>query len=246
MAKVRFGAIVTDMRNKLGSQVFSRNRYGAYTRSFQTSVASSTPDQVAVRNRLGSLATAWASLTQTQRDAWNGAVDAFRSTDVFGSVISPSGFDLYVKLNCNLEQVGESAISLPPLPGSTPSISDLAVTAESVTPFVQITMDESMIDATYRMVVSATACISSGKNYVKNLLRVIDVLTPDGSGVYNVSAAYVAKHITVTTGKRISVSVVVVNTTTGQKSIPIHATCIVSGVAGLDYNEALDTGIPLT
>lgn len=246
MAKVKFGAIVTDMRNKVGSQVFSRNRSGAYVRGFQTSVPSSTASQVIVRNRLATLASNWSLLTQSQRDAWNAAVSAFLHTDIFGSVFRPSGFDLFCKLNANLLQIGGSQIDVPPLPGSTPAVSSLSITAESVTPSVFVSIGETDISSGYKVVIMCTACISPGINYVKHLVREVVIITPSGAGTYDISAEYITKFSTITSTKRISVCAIVVNETTGQKSIPLWATCIVGASAGLDFNQALNTGIPLT
>ncbi len=75
MAKIKFGAIVTDMRGKVGSQVFSRNKSGAYARSFKVNVLSATPAQITTRNRLAGFSAAWRSLTQEQRDSWQALLE---------------------------------------------------------------------------------------------------------------------------------------------------------------------------
>lgn len=246
MAKVQWGAIVTDGRNKVGNVVYSRNRYGAYSRSFAPSISSNTSYQVTTRNRLSSLSTAWKSLSQTQRNAWNLAVSDFTHTDIFGSIIRPSGFDLYCKLNCNLLQVGVSAIDNPPTPGTIGTLSLVGVVADAVTPYVQISFDDSTLNSDFAIVAMATSCISPGKNYVKNLVREISIITPGGPQPFDATADYLAKYPSIVSTQRISIALLTVNKITGQKSPPIYATCIVDGPAGLDYNQALDTGIPLT
>lgn len=246
MAKIKFGAIVTDMRGKVGSQVFSKNKSGAYVRSQKVNVVSSTADQVTVRNRLVSFSQGWRSLNQSDRDAWNNAVDSFRHTNVFGNVINPSGFDLYVKLNFNLDQVGIAPLTLPPLPGLVQNVSSLAVFSESVSPSIFVAYDNSSLSSDHKLILSATACISTGINYVKNRLRVIRVIDLSEVSPLNVSVEYLAKFISITASTRISVSMIGINTVTGQKSSPLSASCIVGNEAGLDFNEALDTGIPLT
>ncbi len=246
MAKIKFGAVVTDMRNKIGDQVFSKNRGGAYVRSFKSHVLSSTPDQITVRNRLASFAGQWKALTQSQRDNWNSSVSSFQHTDIFGSMVKPSGFDLYVKLNCNLDQVGVTPLTSPPIPGVLAFISNLVVTADSSTPAVTITADYSALNSDYIVIYNATECISPGKAYVKNLLRSIAVRPWMVSMGTDFTSEYQGKFTNIFASQRISVSVVVVNVHTGQKTKPLFATCIVSGPAGLDYNQALDTGIPLT
>lgn len=245
MAKIKFGAIVTDMRNKVGSQVFSKNRYGAYVRSSPLNVVSSTPAQVAVRSRFATFSTAWRSLTQLQRDCWNNAVIDFMHTDVFGATVRPSGFDLYVKLNCNLDQVGIAPISIPPAPTMLAFIASISLTATELGPVVTLDFDSSNLTSDYTIVVSATAPISAGKRYVKNLLRQIAVLPWNTATPCDITSEYVTKFGAPTGDSRISMSLVVVNNISGLKSAPVYGTCIVAPPAGLDYTQALDTGIPL-
>ncbi len=211
MAKVKFGAIVTDCRNKLGSQVFSKNRYGAYTRSYKSSLTSNTSYQATVRSRLATFSTNWKSLTQTQRDAWNLAVYSFLQTDIFGSTIRPSGFDLYVKLNFNLNQIGLSPLTLPPLPGTVLNVGSLSIVADGSTPLVSVTFDNSMLSSDYTILLLTTACISPGINYVKNLVRTIASFPGDSSSTQDVTTAYIAKFFTVGGSNRISACVVTVN-----------------------------------
>ncbi len=245
MAKVQWGAIVTDGRNKVGSVVYSRNRYGAYSRSYKANIISNTSYQVNTRNRLSGLSSNWKFLTQTQRDNWNLAVSNYLHTDVFGAIIRPSGFDLYCKLNCNLLQAGLTALTDPPLPGDIGVLSLVGVVADSTTPYVQVSFDDTLLDSNYVIVIMATDCISPGKNYVKNLVREIAVIAPGGSQPYAATTAYLSKYIQIVASQRISVALLTINKSTGQKSPPYYATCIVDGVAGLNYGQALDTGIPL-
>lgn len=228
MAKVKFGAIVTDMRNKVGGQVFSKNRYGAYTRSFKLNVPSNTPAQIATRTRLSNQSTAWRNLTDDQRNGWNQAVANFLHTDVFGSIIKPSGFDLFVKLNCNLDQVGESPLTIPPTPGVLMNVKTFSVANAINIPVLTINADNSLLTSDYKLVVSATAPISPGKNYVKNLLREIAVLPFDTVFPYDITSEYVSKFTTLTGGQRVSLSIIGVNTVTGQKTAPLYTTTIVT------------------
>ncbi len=245
MAKIKFGAIVTDMRGKVGSQVFSKNRSGAYARSFKVNVLSATPAQVTTRNRLAGFSAAWRGLTQGQRDSWNGNVEAFKHTNVFGSIINPSGFDLYVKLNCNLDQVGVAALSTAPLPGVSANVGSVGIVADNVAPNFLVSFDASPVPAGHFLVLSATACISPGINYVKNRLRQIVILPVATASPYNGYADYIAKFLNLIASQRVSVSIVAVNNVTGQKTKPLYATTIVAGSSGLDFDQALDTGIPL-
>ncbi len=245
MAKVKFGAIVTDLRNKVGGHVYSKNRYGAYTRSYKTTLTSNTPAQIVAKSRLSSISATWKTLTDDQRTAWNNAVSNFRHTDVFGSIINPSGFDLYIRLNCNLDQVGVALLSLPPVPAEILTLTNVSITADGTAPLVALVFGSSPVPAGYAIVLSATNNISPGISYVKNLVRGIAVLDAGTTSIYDATTAYLAKYSSITNGYRLSVSLVTVNKSTGQKSPPYFATCIIGTGIGLDFNQALDTGIPL-
>ena len=76
--KILWGALVVDGRRKIGGQVASKNRGGAYMRNKVTPVNPQTAAQTAIRNRLAGLSQAWRALTAAQRAAWNGAVGTLR------------------------------------------------------------------------------------------------------------------------------------------------------------------------
>src|SRR5690606_4000781 len=102
MAKIKFGMMMTDARGKLGGQVFSKNRGGAYVRTKVTPSNPQTLAQTIVRTNLGNISQLWNSLTTDQIAGWNSAVENWKSTDIFGDIKIPSGKNLFTKLNVNL------------------------------------------------------------------------------------------------------------------------------------------------
>src|SRR3546814_20356183 len=74
MAKVKFGALMTDARGKLGGHVFSKNRAGSYLRTKVTPVNPQTSYQTSVRALFGAISPQWSGLSQAVRDSFNGAV----------------------------------------------------------------------------------------------------------------------------------------------------------------------------
>ena len=113
---MKFGAIVTDGRGKIGGHVASKNRGGAYLRTKVTPVNGQTTAQTSIRNRFTNLSQGWRGLTADERNAWNAAVADYARTDIFGDLHQPTGFNLYQRLNNNLVTIGEASISTPPLP----------------------------------------------------------------------------------------------------------------------------------
>lgn len=172
MAKIKFGMMMTDARGKLGGQVFSKNRAGAYVRTKVTPSNARTVAQQASRNILGSLSIGWNSLSEIAVKAWNEAVNDWKSTDVFGDLKTPSGKNLYIQLNKNLLQSNQSALGLPPEKTEVPEFEGTAVRIDETEESIAIT-GLLAVPANTTMQIWATAPLANGVNYVKNRMRVI-------------------------------------------------------------------------
>jgi len=224
-AKIQFGMMMTDASGKLGGQVFSKNRAGAYVRTKVTPVNPRTVYQQTARFALSSFSQAWSNLTQNQRDAWNAAVTAFARHDVFGNLRNPSGKNLYVRLNVNLFNTGQAQITDPPVPIGLSEITGFAVTAASPGT-VAVAWTSGPVPVTETWLLEATKPVNVGRSFVKNLYRVIAVLASAQTTPYAAGTAYTTKFGTFSAGQRISARVTQIQNNTGQNGVPISATCI--------------------
>tara|TARA_R110000868_G_scaffold42833_1_gene144465 strand:+ start:271 stop:957 length:687 start_codon:yes stop_codon:yes gene_type:complete len=223
MAKIKLTAFLADIRGKVAGTVFSKNRGGAYARTKVSPINAQTTRQSAVRSQLTSWAQAFRSLSASQIASWNSAVSNFTSTDVFGDVKTPSGINLYVKLNMNLDQIGASNISTPPLPSAVASISTLTLTANGTSPALSLAYTPSPVPADTDWIVEATAPVSPGKSFVKSEYRQISVIAEAATTPANLLAAYAAKFGNPITGQKTFVRVTPVNNVTGQRGLPLVA-----------------------
>jgi hypothetical protein len=114
MGKVKFSFAVSEVRNKVGDTVYSRNRYGAYTRAYKQNDNNMTPAQTVVRTMFGTLSAAWKALTNDQRNQWQSAAAALKKRDVFAQQYSSNGFQFYMQLNMELLTIGNSPLVTPP------------------------------------------------------------------------------------------------------------------------------------
>ena len=147
MAKVKFTAVVADMRNKLNGSVFARNRGGAYVRTKVTPLNPQSVRQVAARNLLTSLAQGFRSLSQAQITAWNEAVTQWQTTDIFGDLVSPTGLALYVRLNSNISNGGGTLITTPPAPVGASALTEISLSAAVTGDTFEITFDPASVPA---------------------------------------------------------------------------------------------------
>jgi len=226
--KVKWGAIVVAGRNKIGGHVASRNRAGSYFRTKVTPVNPGTSYQINARNRLAALSTAWRALTAAQRLAWNTAVPDYASTDIFGDLRNPSGFNLHQKLNNNLVNIGQSPITAPPLPEAVDALATLSLAAATGLQTVTITYTPA-IAADHSIIVFGTPAISPGISFVKSEYRQFDVMNAADVTPFSIEVEYIAKFGAVgAQDMQIFILMVQVNWNTGQAGIPQAASCIIA------------------
>lgn len=215
MAKIKLSAIVSEMRGKLNGSVFSKNRGGAYIRTKVTPVNPQTLAQGNVRATLTNLSQAWRGLTEAQRLAWASAVSGFTSTDIFGDIKTPSGINLYNKLNLNLAAIGEAPINTPPVAVSVGYVDSLTVTAAAGAGTLSAAFTTVGESADQTVIVEATPCMSAGKSFVKSEFRQIGTFAGDATTPQALGAMYVAKFGSMVAGQKLFVRLKFVDKNTG-------------------------------
>lgn len=215
MAKIKFGMMMTDASGKLGGHVFAKNRGGNYVRTKGIPGNPQTVAQMANRGLFASISSGWSALTEAQRATFNGFVGAYATTDIFGDLRNPSGKALYQRLNQNLGLTGQPLINVCSSPEAVPfaNISEglLELSAE------ELTVQQAGNTTGSTLLVFATPQLSQGTRFVKNDLRVVDVVAGSDGTVISFYGAYVEKFGIPTAGANIYVGVKVVNSN-GQAS----------------------------
>ena len=224
MAKIKWGMIVTDGRGKLGGQVFSKNRSGAYIRTKVTPSNPRTADQMAGRGILGSLSASWSGLTDEQRRAWNNAVEDWQKTDIFGDSRKPTGKNLFTGINKEIEQSGGTRILTPPVKVVMPELPALEPTIKLDTE--EFGLGITNVPAGFTLQVSATAQLSKGTTFVKDKLRVIGYVPAGAVDANDLFGYYVDKFGTPTAGANIHVAVKLVSTN-GQAGVKVSEKVLV-------------------
>lgn len=224
MAISKFGSLLTDLRNSIGSDTYSRNKGGAYVRTRSTPANPQTTRQQEVRAKMTNISQAWASLSDSERQQWIEAAANFPYRNQFGDTYFLSGIALHNALNLSLANISKPYIASPPAAESLPGLSSLSVTARVTTNRVRIAFSPSPIPAGYAMNVYATDSISPGINYVKNRLRWIYYLDPGDSSPFTLSGQWNLKFGPVTgVGNRISILLVPVSIFSGQLGTGLRA-----------------------
>lgn len=225
--KVLLGAQNPDQRNKLAGWVASKNRYGNYWRRKVTPVNPQTSFQMAQRQQLGNLSSSWRGLTEAQRQSWIDAAPSFPYIDIFGSQIILAGNALFIALNKNLLNAGQSTIDSAPTPESIPVLAITAVTAAAGTPALTVTISPSTVPSGYTLLAFATPNIGPGIKFVKNRLRLLGTATAT-TGTVDLTTAWEARFGTLVEGEQIFVKLVLVSNTSGQQGVPVQGSAFVT------------------
>ncbi len=227
MAKVKFSALISEMRNKLNGSVFARNRGGNYLRTKVTPTNPQTQSQVLARARLASFAQGWRSLTEAQRESWRSVVSQWATTDVFGDVVNPSGNALYVRLNINISLAGGTTITTPPSPVGAEALTELSVGADHTDQSMSVAFAPATVPADHAMIIESTPMLSPGISNANSQFRIISTLAPAASSPATVGVNQVAKFGAIVEGQKVFVRAKFIRRDTGEVSQALVASAIV-------------------
>lgn len=203
--KIKFGAIVTDGRGKLGGHVFSKNAAGAFMRTKVTPTNPNTVNQTMARALFAAISAGWSALTSAQIAAWNAAVPDWQTTNIFGDLKKPTGKSLYQKLNNQAQSAGLSAVTDVPAKLALPDAPITAVPIGITATTLALTgVDTS---ASTQVVVWACPPVSDGTKNVETKMRQIYAAAGDAYSATAAYAAYVARFGAITTGSNVFVGV---------------------------------------
>jgi hypothetical protein len=226
MAKIKFSALVSDMRGKLNGSVASHNRGGSYFRNKVTPVNVRSSYQIAARARFASFSQQWRTLTQAQIFAWNSAVGAYAKKNIFGNLKNPTGAQLFQKVNNNLLASGGTAITSPAAPKGVAIVTAGVLTYTSGVPALSLAYSAN-VPALTRVKVYATPPMSAGISFVKTQFRLITTLAPAAVSPANLLTPYNSKFGAVgAVGTKIFIKIIFVDQTSGIASPPQFAIAV--------------------
>jgi hypothetical protein len=144
----KFKAILGDIRGKIGGNVFSANRFGAYIRQKVTPVNPNTEYQQLARLRLAESAATYATqLTESQRELWKSWAYQIKRNDVFGNPIAFSGFMAFAMVNGNKKLVYPTGFTYELDP---PPIAEVPI------PLEEISVDADVSDGKVELIFTPT------------------------------------------------------------------------------------------
>jgi hypothetical protein len=229
MAKIMFGAVAVDARNKIAGIVYSKNAAGGYVRVKVSPTQAATNRRGLVRTRITNLSKYWsATLTGAQIAAWNAFAKNNPVKDVFGRTITLSGIQTFCRLNANILNVGGTQIDDPPASLTIQGITSIAPAAAAGAATFSVVYAPSPLDTNVCLNVFATQQLPIGRSFTKSYKRWIFASAAAAVTPANIHSAYLAKFGALVEGSAIGVFVNVVDKTTGAATTPLYERVIVA------------------
>lgn len=226
------GVGITEMRNKLGNEVFTRNGAGQVVRAYVIPTNTITDARTAVRDNWATCYSLWNAVTPEEVIQWSIFAHRFTKRNSIAQPYKLSSRSMFVSCNANLLAVFQSPISAPVFNVLTPVIASASVTTlttSSIILLCSILGSGSVVPANCVLSISASPSVSTGINYPRNNFRQINVL-PDTTDVSatDMFTDYNAIFGAPVSGLKVFFRLSLVNVLTGLRCKPVTFAAIVA------------------
>lgn len=115
MALLKLSGLITKISGKMGGSILGTSPSGSYLKQNSYSQNPNTPKQSIQKNKIGVITQLWRSLTPTQQTDWLAQSSNYPYINRLGDQTFYNGFQLFNKLNMNLQAINLSPnLSVPP------------------------------------------------------------------------------------------------------------------------------------
>lgn len=125
MPKIKFSALVSGMSGKANGSVFATNNGGAYFRTGASKIKPKTAANSVRKSLFTGVSQAWKTLTAEQQTAWNNSVKSFIVKNSFGDNRTPTGYEVFTRLNNTRATYSLPLLVNPPIPRDLPAVGEL-------------------------------------------------------------------------------------------------------------------------
>lgn len=216
MAKINFGALVSDARGKIDGIVYSRNGSGAYVRTKVTPVNKNTVRQQAARAALAANSKMYSAiLTDAQRGGFGALAASNPVTDIFGNSQTLSAIAMFGRVNNVLRNIGEDPLADAPANMNVTGITSLDITGDEALQGLKVAFTATPLEATTLLYVFATGKLNPGRTFYKQNLTFLGAAAAATVSPFDIAALWIAKYGALVEGDKIGFQVATVNSVNG-------------------------------
>lgn len=220
MAKISFGAVVTQARGRVAGIVYARNQWGAFVRARGTVTNVVTARRTFVRDNLAALDASWNDdLDDAQRAEWMNFATAHdlarsRSADKFST-----GRVAFLKLNARLLNAGEAQIDDPPDDLMVTPLTAVSAALTAGTPgTIEISFAPSPVPAGHLLEIWASAPRNPARYSFNGHLRWLLAAAAAETSPLDISADYETRFGDVTAPNAYGFAAALLKTANGSRS----------------------------
>lgn len=192
MARVQYGAIITNLKGSVGGFTFQTNSSGEIVRKRPTGKKNPTVLQTVVQSEFTDLLAAWQSLSLADKILWNDFAALHTKTNKFGEVKSLTGMNWFISINQNRLTMGLGTYSQPPtyaLPSAPP-----AFTVTLTAGVLSVTFSPNFQPTGTDLFIWTTQPVSRVSQKLRNAYRLTKVETGDNYGTIDLTTAWETTH----------------------------------------------------
>lgn len=227
-ARVKYGAIITELKGSVGGQTFQSCRGGFILRSKPISPKVRTPLQSQIRTITARVAQSWRGLSAAQRATWDAVAPSYPYSDKFGDPGTLSGYELFMRANFYLTAGGHSTLSAGSLPDVLWDPSTLSMVSSVAHTQLDLVWTGGNLSAGMRAILKLSPPLSAGRSYRKSDLISADFFTAGQSSPYDLWSKCIALFGQAPkVGEQFFAGLQVVSETTGNVSQLYNASTII-------------------
>ena len=172
MAVIQYGAIITQGAGAIGGQVIQRGRSSQVLKqkgrpTIRRGLVNQPP-----RTKLGAVASTWRDLSINDRATWESTALSVTRYNRFGVAYVPTGYQLFMELNSNLQNFGSQAIIEPaPAAPNYPAVGTWSLAVDPSSNEFIVNWNQSGGDTDFRVYCSLFPLQSLGATYVRGSAR---------------------------------------------------------------------------
>jgi len=189
MARIKFTAIVEDIRGSIGGTTFQKNAYGYSAKRRPNMVKPNSPNQLASQIRFSQAVRAWDALTNEQRANWETYASTYPQYSKHNLDSQLSGYALFVKYNSLYlyQNVGiRATVAL-----TNPVVHNPTYTLVVSGGVLTIAATWDIEEEEFINIISLSRPMGNGQNFVGSRTRFVKAVTSlDGS--FNITTQYLA------------------------------------------------------
>ncbi len=192
MARVLYGALITELRGSIGGFTFQPNSSGNIVRTRPTGRKASTRKQTIAQALHASFLSLWLNLSLADRILWNDFAALHTKINAFGEVKTLTGMNWFESIGQNRLKMGLSVLDQPPVFALPVGVPAFTVTLDPVT--LEITFTPNFTPVGTDLIIWTTQPVSRVTTSLREAFRLTKIVTGDNYGTIDLKADWIATH----------------------------------------------------